>query len=100
MEPVGGSIQLMQDGRVTHDGVHQARGSIHPDVAAHPKETLVPLGHLVHFRIPLLGLVLGGAGEAMIVASRIVPSFSITSFSIIIWFIPSRICSAMRCFSS
>jgi hypothetical protein len=63
------------------------------DVAAHAKEPLLALGDRMHFGIPLAPLVLlppahsGFAlvkvelGALMIVASRIVPSLSITLFS-------------------
>ena len=63
-------------------------------------EPLVALGHRMHLRIPLALLVLGGAGRIDDVASRIVPSLSITPFSLRHWFTISKICSAIWCSSS
>ncbi len=74
MDAIGRSIQLMHVRCRTHHGVDQARGCLYAValgfrvavVAADPigeafceaVELLVALGHRVHFRIPLLGLVL------------------------------------------
>ncbi|MFW6731884.1 MAG: hypothetical protein ACODUE_09160 [Synechococcus sp.] len=43
-------------------GLNATELSAYCRVATHPKEPLLALGHRVHFRLPLLGLVLGGAG--------------------------------------
>ena len=62
MKPVCCCVQLMNVGGGALNRVDQARCGINADVATHSKEPLLALGHRVHFRIPLLGLVLGGAG--------------------------------------
>ena len=62
MKPDCCCIQLMHVGSGALNGVDQARCGINFNVVAHSKEPLLALGYRVHFGIPLLGLVLGGAG--------------------------------------
>jgi hypothetical protein len=50
-------------GRSDHHGMHQLAVPIRANVRFHPEIPLVALAGLVHFRVPLLLLILGGGGR-------------------------------------
>jgi hypothetical protein len=62
MEPLSGCVQLMHVAQCSQQSGPAADAASTPMWQRIPKNHCLPLAHRVHFRIPLLGLVFGGAG--------------------------------------